>query len=62
MQPADSAAFDFFLSHNHASKPRVENIAVALRERGLRVWYDAWNVGRDPIQVAVERASRPAGS
>jgi CheY-like chemotaxis protein/HPt (histidine-containing phosphotransfer) domain-containing protein len=54
-QPADSAAFDFFLSHNHASKPRVEKIAVALRERGLRAWYDAWNVGREPIQVAVEK-------
>ena len=53
-QPADSS-FDVFLSHNHASKPRVEKIAVALRDRGLRVWYDSWNVGREPIQLALEK-------
>ena len=54
-EPADTPAFDVFLSHNHASKPRVEKIAVALRDRGLRVWYDDWNVGREPIQLAVEK-------
>ena len=44
-----------FLSHQHASKPRVEKLATLLRDtHGLRVWFDAWNVGRGPIALAVD--------
>jgi hypothetical protein len=35
-------AFDVFLSHNSKDKPRVRKLAVALRDRGLRVWLDEW--------------------
>jgi tetratricopeptide (TPR) repeat protein len=39
--------FDVFLSHNSADKPRVERLAMLLKNRhGLRVWFDAWQVGR----------------
>lgn len=39
--------FDVFLSHNSADKPRVERLALLLKNRhGLRVWFDAWEVQR----------------
>ncbi|HOC58292.1 MAG TPA: TIR domain-containing protein, partial [Verrucomicrobiota bacterium] len=44
--PAPAAkVFDAFLSHQHASQERVERIALQLRNRGLRVWLDKWEIG-----------------
>jgi tetratricopeptide (TPR) repeat protein len=36
--------FDVFLSHNSKDKPVVRQIAEALKERGLRVWLDEWEL------------------
>lgn len=49
--------FDVFLSHNSQDKPPVMELAAALRERGLRVWLDEWELvpGR-PWQEAIEEA------
>jgi TIR domain len=38
------ATFDVFLSHNSKDKPTVRRIAEALRDRGLRVWLDEWEL------------------
>lgn len=47
--------FDVFLSHNSSDKSVVLELAEALRDRGLRVWLDDWELipGR-PWQEAVE--------
>ncbi len=37
-------AYDVFLSHNHADKPRVRRLAERLKAAGVRVWLDEWNV------------------
>jgi TIR domain-containing protein len=54
--------FDVFLSHNSQDKPVVEEIAVRLRARGLRVWLDKWELRPGfPWQEGLEegvRASR----
>jgi hypothetical protein len=36
--------FDVFLSHNSRDKPTVERIGDRLKERGLRVWFDKWEL------------------
>ena len=36
--------YDVFLSHNQADKPRVRRLAERLKQAGLRVWFDEWNV------------------
>ncbi|HSK79602.1 MAG TPA: tetratricopeptide repeat protein [Thermoanaerobaculia bacterium] len=36
--------FDIFLSHNSKDKPAVRQIAEALRDRGLEVWLDEWEL------------------
>ncbi|MDX6382539.1 MAG: hypothetical protein QOK48_112 [Blastocatellia bacterium] len=41
---ADKFSYDVFLSHNAKDKPRVRRLAERLREAGLRVWFDEWNV------------------
>ncbi|MBK8256903.1 MAG: TIR domain-containing protein [Polyangiaceae bacterium] len=47
---------DVFLSHNSKDKPRVRELAVRLKQAGLRVWFDEWaiEVG-DDIYLAIER-------
>ncbi len=58
-----SQAFDVFLSHNSRDKPAVREIAGKLRERGLRVWLDEWELvpGR-PWQEALEEVIETVGS
>lgn len=53
--------FDVFLSHNSKDKPAVRQIAEALRDRGLRVWLDEWELipGRRWIP-ALEKAIQAA--
>jgi|ERR1044071_4318510 hypothetical protein len=36
--------FDVFIGHNSKDKPRVRNLAERLRDDGVRVWYDEWEV------------------
>ena len=36
--------YDVFLSHNAKDKPRVRRLAERLKQAGLRVWFDEWNV------------------
>ena len=36
--------FDVFLSHNSKDKPAVIALGTALKERGLSVWLDEWNL------------------
>jgi len=37
-------SYDVFLSHNAKDKPRVRRLAERLKQAGLRVWFDDWNV------------------
>jgi len=39
-----SGSFDVFLSHNSQDKPMVRQLAIALQERGLKVWLDEWEL------------------
>lgn len=43
-QMSDQFRFDVFLSHNAQDKPRVRRLAERLKQAGLRVWFDEWNV------------------
>ncbi len=45
----DRFAYDVFLSHNAKDKPRVRRLAERLKQAGLRVWFDEWNVGPGDI-------------
>ena len=36
--------FDVFVSHHAKDKPRVRRLAERLKQVGLRVWFDEWNV------------------
>lgn len=58
---ANNFAFDVFLSHNSADKPRVRRLAEGLRQAGLRVWFDEWTIkpGED-IYLAIERGLEAA--
>lgn len=49
------ASFDVFLSHNSSDKPTIKQVAEELRNRGLSVWLNEWELipGR-PWQEALE--------
>ena len=44
MAEPDSFDFDVFLSHSSKDKPIVRPIAERLRNDGLRVWFDEWEI------------------
>ncbi len=47
--------FDVFLSHNSKDKPRVRRLAERLKQAGLRVWFDEWNIKHgDIIAIKVD--------
>lgn len=47
--------YDVFLSHNSKDKPRVRRIAERLRDAGLRVWFDEWNIkGGEIISLKID--------
>ena len=49
--------YDTLLSHNSRDKRAIEQLAVRLRDEGLEVWFDEWNlVPGEPWQSAIERA------
>ncbi|MGB8167664.1 MAG: toll/interleukin-1 receptor domain-containing protein [Chthoniobacteraceae bacterium] len=37
-------SFDVFLSHNSKDKPAVKSLGTALKQRGLTVWLDEWEL------------------
>src|SRR5665647_619262 len=39
-----SHTHDVFMSHNSLDKEVVRDLAIRLRDRGLRVWFDEWEV------------------
>ena len=41
--------YDVFLNHNAQDKPRVRRLAERLKEAGLQVWFDEWNVAAGDI-------------
>lgn len=41
---AENFSYDVFLSHNAKDKPRVRQLAEKLKQAGLRVWFDEWNI------------------
>lgn len=54
-------AYDVFLSHNHADKPRVRRLAERLRTAGVRVWLDEWVIkAGDDIYLAIEHGLEAA--
>lgn len=58
---ADRFAYDVFLSHNSADKPRVRPLAERLRAAGLRVWFDEWRIKPgDDIYLAIEHGLEAA--
>lgn len=55
LQTTPEFRWDVLLSHNSRDKPKVRPLAEALRDAGLRVWFDEWNIGPgDDIFAAVE--------
>ena len=62
-QVSRSRPFDVFVSHNSKDKPMVRQLGTALKDRGLRVWLDEWELvpGR-PWQEAVEEIIRTTNS
>lgn len=47
--------FDVFLAHNSQDKPQVETIAYKLKQRGLKPWFDKWELRPGlPWQKALE--------
>ena len=52
----DEYRFDVFLSHNSQNKSYVRQLAIALRDTGLRVWFDEWTIQPgDDIYLEIER-------
>jgi hypothetical protein len=47
--------YDVFLSHSSKDKPVVRALAERLRENGLKVWFDAWEIKPgDSIPAKIE--------
>lgn len=48
-----------FLAYSTRDQAEVERIAIALRERGVSVWFDKWNLpGGTPLSRAIDKALR----
>jgi len=48
-------AFDVFLSHSAKDKDTVRELAQRLKDDGLRVWFDEWEIKPgDSIPVKIE--------
>ncbi|MGV3662133.1 MAG: TIR domain-containing protein [Prosthecobacter sp.] len=47
--PTRNFSYDVFLSHNAKDKPRVRQLAERLKQAGLRVWFDEWNIKHGDI-------------
>jgi hypothetical protein len=49
--------YDVFLSHTQADKPRVRRLAERLREAGLRLWFDEWEL---PVAARTPTIPQPS--
>jgi len=50
-------AFDVFVSYSSRDKAIARQIAQRLKDEGLRVWFDEWEIlPGDPIGIKIERA------
>jgi hypothetical protein len=56
MPPTTYFKFDVFLSHSSKDKEVVRDIAERLREDGLRVWFDDWEIS--PFTMKSRRAKK----
>ncbi|MGK7910249.1 MAG: TIR domain-containing protein [Synechococcus sp.] len=55
--------FDVFLCHNSRDKPQVKEIGLQLRQMGLRVWLDEWELRPGlPWQPALEDCIEEIGA
>ena len=53
---SDRFEYDIFLSHSSKDKPAVRKLATRLRQDGVRVWFDEWNIEPgDSIPLKVEQ-------
>ncbi len=51
--------YDVFLSHSARDKPVVRDVAERLKEDGLRVWFDAWEIRPgDSIEEAQSKTAK----
>ena len=51
----DVFPYDVFLSHSSLDKPIVRAIAKRLREDGVKVWFDEWEIKPgDSIPAKIE--------
>lgn len=48
--------YDIFISHSSVDKPYVRELAMALRDLGLKVWFDEWVIRPgDDIYLSIEQ-------
>jgi WD40 repeat protein len=53
---SDSFTYDVFLSHSSKDKPVVRELARRLKDDGLRVWFDEWEIEPgDMIGLKIEQ-------
>ena len=52
---------DVFISYKRRLRPRVEEIAAALRARGVTVWYDAALEAGTSFSAEISNEVRSAG-
>jgi hypothetical protein len=58
---APSKPYDYFVSYAHADRAAVERLAQALHQKGVRVWWDRWemrpgDILRERIVDGIERS------
>ncbi len=61
----DRRPFDVFLSHNSKDKPTVRRLGNALKKRGLKVWFDVWELQpglswQEGLEEAIETSKTAA--
>ncbi|MCP4583574.1 MAG: toll/interleukin-1 receptor domain-containing protein [candidate division Zixibacteria bacterium] len=59
----ESALFDVFLSHNSKDKPAIRKLGEMLKEKGIKVWLDEWELAPGRLwQEKVEKIIKTAKS
>ncbi len=56
MSDSRTFEYDVFISHSSKDKPVVRELAERLKNDGLKVWFDEWEIKPgDPISIKIER-------